>query len=44
MRLKMYMVLVIIKADFIKLIKLLKLLKLIKLIKLINSLNTPCRQ
>ena len=44
MRLKMYMVLVIIRADFIKLIKLLKLLKLIKLIKLINSLNTPCRQ
>ncbi len=41
MRLKMYMVLVIIRADFIKLIK---LLKLIKLIKLINSLNTPCRQ
>ncbi len=38
MRLKMYMVLVIIRADFIKLIKLLKL------IKLINSLNTPCRQ
>ncbi len=38
MRLKMYMVLVIIRADFIKLIKLLKLLKLI------NSLNTPCRQ
>lgn len=32
------MVLVIIRADFIKLIKLLKL------IKLINSLNTPCRQ
>ena len=41
MRLKMYMVLVIIRADFIKLIKLLKLLKLLKLI---NSLNTPCRQ
>ncbi len=38
MRLKMYMVLVIIRADFINLIKLLKLLKLI------NSLNTPCRQ
>ena len=38
MRLKMYMVLVIIRADLIKLIKLLKL------IKLINSLNTPCRQ
>ncbi len=38
MRLKMYMVLVIIRADFINLIKLLKL------IKLINSLNTPCRQ
>lgn len=35
MRLKMYMVLVIIRAD---------LIKLIKLIKLINSLNTPCRQ
>ena len=32
MRLKMYMVLVIIRADFIK------------LLKLINSLNTPCRQ
>lgn len=38
MRLKMYMVLVIIRADFINLIKLLKL------IKLINSLNTLCRQ
>ena len=38
MRLKMYMVLVIIRADFINLIKLLKLLKLI------NSLNTLCRQ
>ena len=35
MRLKMYMVLVIIRADFIN---------LIKLFKLINSLNTPCRQ
>ncbi len=35
MRLKMYMVLVIIRADFIN---------LIKLLKLINSLNTPCRQ
>ena len=44
MRLKMYIVLVIIRADFIKLMKLLKLLKLLKLIKLINSLNTPCRQ
>lgn len=44
MRLKMYMVLVIIRADFIKLTKLLKLIKLIKLLKLINSLNTPCRQ
>ena len=41
MRLKMYMVLVIIRADFINLINLIKLLKLIKLI---NSLNTPCRQ
>ena len=41
MRLKMYMVLVIIRADFIKL---LKLIKLTKLLKLINSLNTPCRQ
>ena len=41
MRLKKYMVLVIIRADFINLIKLLKLLKLLKLI---NSLNTPCRQ
>ncbi len=34
MRLKMYMVLVIIRADFIKHIKLTKLLKLIKLINL----------